>query len=236
MDSAIEIETQSRGGDRSEVITLEMVRERLSCALLSDALDRVGMSRQSPRVALPALVAPRPGQILAGRCRTTLWADMAHADPDPYALELAAVDACQPEDVLVCAAGGSLRSAVWGELLSTAARARGCVGVIVDGAARDVAVMARMEFPCFARGVSVYDSLNRQRVIDHDVLVEIDGVAFAPGDLVAADRDGVVVVPRNVEQQVLAIAWHKAHAENHVRDAIRGGMSATEAFRTFGVL
>lgn len=234
MNSAIEMETN--GGAEAAVITPAMARSMLSCALLSDALDKVGLKRQSPRVALPALVAPAAGQILLGWCRTTLWADMAHADPDPYALELAAVDACGPDDVLVCAAAGSMRSAVWGELLSTAARARGCVGVIVDGAARDVAVMERMGFPCFARGVSVYDSLNRQRVIDHDVTVEIDGVAFAPGDLVAADRDGVVVVPSEVSQQVLAIAWHKAHAENQVREAIRGGMTATKAFQTFGVL
>jgi len=101
---------------------------------------------------------------------------------------------------------------------------------------RDVAKMRAMNFPAFARGTCVYDSQNRQRVVDADVPVEIDGVAFAPGDLVIADVDGVVVVPRAVEASVVRRAWEKVHAENRVRDAIKAGMKATTAFETFGVL
>jgi regulator of RNase E activity RraA len=93
-----------------------------------------------------------------------------------------------------------------------------------------------MDFPVFARGTSVYDSQNRQRVIDVDVAVEIEGVRFCPGDLVFADGDGVVVVPQEVEREAIQKAWDKVHAENEVRDAIRGGMKATEAYRRFGVL
>jgi regulator of RNase E activity RraA len=161
---------------------------------------------------------------------------MAHPDPRPYELELRAVDSCQPDDVIIAAANGSLRSGVWGELLSTAARNSGCMGVIVDGAVRDVRQMRAMGFACFARASIVYDSRDRQRVIDLDVPVEIDGVRFHPGDLVIADEDGVVVVPRAVEAAVVRRAWEKVHAENQVRDAIKGGMKATTAFDTFGVL
>src|SRR5205807_10300236 len=138
-------------------------------------------------------------RVLVGHCKTTLWAAMAHADPRPYELELRAVDSCRPDDVLIAAAGGSCRSGVWGELLSTAARNTGCVGVVVDGAVRDVVRMREMSFPAFARGTAVYDSKDRQRVIDLDIPVMIDGVTFAPGDLVIADEDGVVVVPRKIE-------------------------------------
>jgi 4-hydroxy-4-methyl-2-oxoglutarate aldolase len=174
--------------------------------------------------------------LLIGRAKTTLWADMAHEDPKPYALELAAIDSCDADDVIVCAASGSIRSGIWGELLSTAARNRGCAGVIVDGAVRDVEKMRAMGFTVFARGTNPYDSRNRQRVIDYDVTIEIDGVRIAPGDIIAADRDGMVVVPQAVEQAVIAAAWAKVHAENQVRDAVRAGMSATEAFDKFGVL
>jgi regulator of RNase E activity RraA len=214
-------------------ITLAMIREHLSSALLCDALDAGGHRHQSPRVPIRPLSGAVP---LVGRCRTTLWAEMAHADRRPYELELRAVDACQPDDVLIAAAGGSLRSGVWGELLSTAAQNRGCAGVIVDGAVRDVRRMREMGFTVLARGTCPCDSLHRQRVIDLDVPVEIDGVPLAPGDLVLADEDGLVVVPREVEESVLQRAWDKAHAENAVRDAIRGGMSAVAAFARFGVL
>jgi regulator of RNase E activity RraA len=216
-----------------ETITLAMIRETLYTAVLCDALDGVGCRNQSPRLRIRSLCG---GAMLAGRCKTTLWVDMAHDDPEPYDLELTAVDTCQPDDVMIAAAGGSMRSGIWGELLSTAARNSGCVGVIVDGAVRDVAKMAEMDFTCFALGTSMYDSLNRQRVVDVDVPVEIGGVRFNPGDLVMADIDGIVVVPREVEDEVLRRAWSKVHDENMVRDAIRGGMKAREVWEKYGVL
>jgi 4-hydroxy-4-methyl-2-oxoglutarate aldolase len=214
-------------------ITFAQMREHLFSSVVCDALDAEGFSRQSPRVSLMPLTA---GRVLVGRCKTTLWGDMAHPDPRPYELELRAVDACRPDDVLIAAAGGSMRSAIWGDLLTTAALARGCAGAIVDGAVRDVRSIRATPFQVFARGMSVYDSKDRQRVVDIDVPVEIDGIRFSPGDLLIADDDGIVVVPAAVETRVIARAWAKVHAENEVRDALRGGMLATDAFRKFGVL
>jgi len=215
-------------------ITLDMMRGALYSAVVSDALDAAGYRRQSPDLQWSRVVSG--DGILICRCRTTLWADMAHVDPEPYELELKAVDACQPDEVFIAAAAGSTRSAIWGELLSTAAKASGCVGAIVDGASRDCRQIKAMQFPVFARGVSVYDSRDRQRVVDIDVPVEIDGVVFAPGDLVFADVDGVVVVPQAAEAEVIAAAWEKVQAENEVRDALASGMKASEAFEKFGVL
>lgn len=214
-------------------ITLSDIRRKLSTALLSDALDSIGRRSQSPRVDLRPFTSIA---LLAGRARTTLWADMAYADPSPYELELAAVDSLRPDDVLVAAASGSLRSGVWGELLSTAALNGGCAGALVDGAIRDVAKMRKMGFPVFARGVSPCDSRDRQRVIAIDVPVEVGGVIIHPGDLVLADEDGAVIVPRDLEEEAVRRAWEKAHAEDAVREAIRGGMKAEAAFRKFGTL
>ena len=215
-------------------ITLEMMRQSLTAAVVSDALDGLGHRRHSPTIPLrPMTVWDR---VLVGRCRTTLWADMAHPDPKPYELELQAVDACQPDDVLICAANGSNRSGIWGELLSTAARNRGCLGAIVDGMVRDVRQMSKMGFAVWSLGTNLLDSLHRQRVIDVDVPVEIGGIEFRSGDLVIADVDGVVVVPREMETEAIRRAWEKVHAENITRDAIRGGMLAGEAYRKYGVL
>ena len=212
---------------------LDAIRAELYVAVVLDALDQVGLRHQAPRVPLPPLTGVAK---LVGRCRTSLWADMAHHDPNPYELELEAVDGCAPDDVLISAAGGSLRSGIWGELLSTAARNTGCVGAIVDGAVRDLDAMQAMGFPVFARGVSPYDSLHRQRCIDVQVPVEIDGVVFSPRDLVLADRDGVVVVPQAVEAEVLDRAFQKVRAEDRVRDEIKAGAQAGEVYRKYGVL
>jgi regulator of RNase E activity RraA len=96
--------------------------------------------------------------------------------------------------------------------------------------------MRQMKFPVFASGVSSYDSLNRQRVVARDEPVEVGGVTIRSGDFVFADEDGVVIVPQKVETEVLIAAWQKVHAENEVRDAIRSGLRASDAFAKYGVL
>lgn len=213
--------------------SFSVLREKLYSAVISDALDAAGFRQQCLAVSL----LPMTGVIkLMGRCRTTLWEDIDFEDPEPYKIELEAVDALMPDEVLIAAAGGSMRSGIWGELLSTAARNRGCVGAIVDGAVRDVALMREMGFAVFAAGVCPYDSLHRQRVITRDEPVVVGGVKIRSGDVIFGDEDGVVVVPQQVEEQVLQAAWDKVHAENAVRDDIRSGMAATEVFAKYGIL
>jgi 4-hydroxy-4-methyl-2-oxoglutarate aldolase len=151
-------------------------------------------------------------------------------------LELQAVDSCRPGDVLIAAAGGSLRSGIWGELLSTAARNTGCSGALIHGGIRDVEKMTAMGFPVFASAKIIYDSLHRQRVIDLDIRVEIDGVVIEPGDLVFADVDGIVIVPKKMEAAVIKKAQHKVAEESVTRNAIMNGMKATEAYKKYGIL
>ncbi|HEX5446298.1 MAG TPA: RraA family protein [Pirellulales bacterium] len=209
------------------------IRAGLYTAVVADVLDALGFRHQA--IAGPLDSMSGDG-LLVGRAKTTLWEAVDGLDPNPYELELVAVDACCPDDVLVCAAGGSMASGIWGELLSTAARNSGCAGAIVDGAVRDVAKMHALGFRVFARGTCPLDSLHRQRVSAVDVPVEVGGVQIAPGELVFADADGAVVVPRVIEAEALAKAWDKVTAENRVRDEIRAGSKAGEVFRKYGVL
>ncbi len=129
-------------------ITLSMMRESLYAAVVADALDSMGLRNQSPRIRLTPYSSD---SVLVGRCKTTLWVDMYHEVPNPYELELQAVDSCTIDSVMVCAAHGSMHSALWGELLSTASRHSGCIGAIIDGAVRDVRKIKQMDFPVFAR-------------------------------------------------------------------------------------
>ena len=217
----------------TEQITLDQIRQHLFSAVVCDALDSIGLTHQSPRLPLRPMTTDA---VLVGRCKTTLWAEMFHEDPNPYELELQAIDSLCPDDVFIAAASGSLRSGIWGELLSTAASHRGCKGVIVDGAVRDLRQMREMEFPVWARETSMYDSKNRNRVVEVNVPVEMEGVTFTPGDLVVADVDGEVVVPQEVEKEVINLAWEKIHNENDFRTSVKNGMSTTEAFKRHGVL
>lgn len=213
--------------------SLQEIQDKLFSAVISDALDSLGYRHQSPNLDFRVNTSIEK---LVGRAKTTLWADMFHEDPNPYVLELKAVDDCQSGDILVAAAGGSVRSGIWGELLSTAARNSGCVGAIIHGATRDIAQIRKMEFPVFATASCLYDSLNRQRVIDIDVPVEIGGVGIEPGSLIFCDEDGIVVIPQDIEDEVVARAMAKVDAENITRDAISNGMKATAAYEKFGIL
>lgn len=217
-----------------EPISIEQMRESLYAAVVSDALDAAGYRSQACLAPLRNLTTG--SRTLVGRAKTTLWENIDFEDPEPYKLELEAVDTCQPDDIFVAAAQGSNQSGIWGEILSTAARNRGCVGAIVDGAIRDIDAMRTMNFPAFARNTNLLDSLHRQRVTAIDLPVEFGGVTFHPGDLIIADADGIVVVPKEIEAQIIQAAWEKVHAENVTRDAIRAGMSATEAFEKYKML
>ena len=210
-----------------------MSRGKLSTALALDVLDARGLRQQAIQCGIP----PRTGATVAvGRAKTLLWMDFAHSDPTTYLLELEAVDSIKPGEVIVCATGGSQRAGIWGELLTTAAQRLGAIGIVTDGAVRDIAQMDAAGFPVFSQYVSAYDSFNRQKVVAYDVRVEIGGVAIEPGDLIVADRDGIAVIPAAVEVEIVAAAIDKATREDGFRDGVRNGMSLIAAYDRFKVL
>jgi 4-hydroxy-4-methyl-2-oxoglutarate aldolase len=206
---------------------------RLGSALVLDILDGMGRRHQ----ALKAGIEPRTiKRVTVGAAKTLLWMDFAHDDPSTYELELKAVDSVLPNEVVVCATGNSSRSGIWGELLTTAAKQRGAVGVMTDGAVRDVAQVEELNFPIFSRFLSPYDSFNRQKVVAFDVVVEIDGVTINPGDIMVADRDGIAIVPFELAQKVLAASLEKANKEDQFRNAVKCGSSLTAAYEKYRVL
>src|SRR5262249_1367715 len=153
------------------------------------------------------------------------------APPHPYAGELAAVDSLSAGDVLVVS---QAEWSFWGELLSTAAKYRGCRGVVLDGPTRDSVAIMRMGFPVFPVGFHPAASLGRLDVTAHTIPFDCGGVLVHPGDLILADHDGVVVVPLGVAEKVLQAAEEKVSGENLVRKALAGGMSTAEAFERYG--
>jgi regulator of RNase E activity RraA len=215
--------------------SLDDLRRSLFSAVLSDCLDAAGHRGQ----AMHARIRPLDDAlVLCGRARTGLYMDVYDAPPgeNPYELEIRLIDDLQPGEVPMFACGASGRIAPWGELLSTAARARGAAGAVMDGLTRDVRVIREMQFPVFAGGIGPLDSKGRGKVMAIDVPVEVAGVAVAPGDLVFGDADGVVVVPRAVEDAVVAAALAKVRGENATREALARGEKLADVFRRHGIL
>jgi 4-hydroxy-4-methyl-2-oxoglutarate aldolase len=127
----------------------------------------------------------------------------------------AALDLTQEGDVLVVACASELPAATWGGMACTAAAARGLAGVVTDGYARDLPHLRRLGFPTWARGASPAKA-NKSRVWGVNVPVVLSGVRIAPGDLVMADEDGVVVVPKAEAPKVLEAAIAREKRENEM--------------------
>ena len=120
--------------------------------------------------------------------------------------------------------------------MTATARTRGAVGAVANGFHRDTPKVLEQNWPVFTRGRYAQDSSVRTAVADFRTPIEIGGVWIEPGDLVFGDLDGVLIVPRAVENEVITRALEKARGEKVVRKAIESGMSATDAFRKFGIL
>jgi 4-hydroxy-4-methyl-2-oxoglutarate aldolase len=212
---------------------LDWVAAHLYTAVLSDACDAAGFRDRALRPDVRPLDESRG---LVGRAKTVVWAPMFHVPERPYDMEIAAVDSLRPGEVFVMAVGRSEEIVPWGELLSTATLARGGRGAVLDGLVRDVARIRAMGLPVFCTGRRPYDSCGRGVVVGYDVPVTLDGVAVSPGDLVVGDADGVVIVPRAAEEEVLRRAWDKVTGENTTRAALLAGRTLADVYREHGVL
>jgi regulator of RNase E activity RraA len=209
--------------------------DQLFSAVLSDALDAVGVTTQAMSPAIRPLDETLK---MCGRARTGIYMEMAYVDPtaNPYELEIAIVDDLKPGDVLMLACGGSSRIAPWGGLLSTATHARGAAGCVTDGLVRDILEIRSLGLPVFHGGIGPLDSKGRGQIQAVDVPVRCGGVRVAPGDLVFGDADGVVVVPQAVEAAVLKAAFDKIHGEHHSMSELRAGSYLRDVYAKYGVL
>jgi 4-hydroxy-4-methyl-2-oxoglutarate aldolase len=231
MQSSTNITSDSSSSHDLELCSF--VERNLYTAVVSDALDQVGARHQAMREYL----RPVHGQCrFAGWARTISCSDIYHVPADPYSLEIEAVDSLLPGEVAVVGTGKSTRNAPWGELLSTASRARGARGAIVDGLVRDVRKMEELGFPVFAAGIKPVDSMGRGIVTAYNVPVECGEVMVHAGDFVFADFDGVVVVPAAMVKEVIDLATDKVRRENDSRAELMQGAFLRDVFAKYQVL
>jgi regulator of RNase E activity RraA len=217
------------------------IRSGLFPAIIGDTLDSMGYFHQF----LPPGIQPlRDDMIVLGRAMPVLEEDILDEDvrreaagsKRPFGLMLEALDSLRRNEVYVCG-GASPTYAVWGELMSTRARQLGAAGAVLNGYSRDTPGILRLNFPTFSLGRYAQDQRPRGQVAAFRTTIQIGHTTIAPGDLVFGDLDGVVVVPRQIEGDVVRQAREKAGREHLVRSAFeRDEMSATDAVDRFGAM
>src|SRR5215207_4225166 len=212
---------------------LAIMREKLYVSVVSDVLDGLGHRDQAMAARVrPIAVTDR----VIGRAHTVLTADVYERPEEPYRLEIESVDALQPGDVMVACTNGSERTCFWGELLSTAAVARGATGCVIDGHTRDALRIMDMEFPVFATGFRPVDSSSRSMVVGHGCPVEVGGVVVSPGDIIFGDYDGIVVIPPDRLADIVTAAQIKVTSENSSREMLQAGATLRQVYDRYGVL
>src|SRR6185312_8023744 len=198
---------------------------KLDTTSLSDALDRLGIAGQCLGIK------PLDHRFrLAGRAFTILYGPSA----TPSGTVGDYIDDLAPDTVVVLDNGGRENATVWGDILTTVAHARGVAGTVIDGACRDTHLSLSLEYPIFSRSYSMRTGKDRVQVEATNCTVNIGLARVNPGDILRGDSDGVLVIPKEHENDVLRVAEEVDSVEGQILKAVRGGATLLEARTQFG--
>lgn len=201
-------------------------------ALVCDVLDELGFRESGFG---PAIQPVLPEMRVAGPAFTMRWERVDEPPDEPYAKLLESYRHMHPGDVIVMQAG-ERESAIWGELLSTAASVRGVTGAVTDGTTRDIAQIVEIGFPVFATGATPLDSAGRQEAVDYQIPIRCGDAAVRPGDWIVGDLEGAAVIPAELLTKAVDLAEEKDRSETTVRDELLRGDDIGEVFGRHGIL
>jgi 4-hydroxy-4-methyl-2-oxoglutarate aldolase len=211
------------------------IRDRLFTAVIGDVMDKAGLMHQF----LPAAIRPiDPDSIVVGRAMPVLVEDVVPGKPaeDAYGIMFRALDELKPGEVYITA-GGSPDYALWGGLMATRAMRLGAAGAVFEGCHRDTREIMRLGFPVFSLGAYAKDQKDRGAAVDYRCRITFsNGVSVSPGDIIAGDVDGVVVIPKDAAADIVRDALAKVTGEEDVRRAIEGGEPTGSIFRRTGIM
>lgn len=198
---------------------------------ISDVLDEMGYRNQ---VLPPSIQALTMGQIVTGVAMTVEGQSTESQDPEEiFVPVLTMLGDLMPGDVIVSQPQDSI-SAHIGELSAESAKVRGARGAVIDGGARDIDYLLRLGFPVFCRYRTPQDIIGRWKLTSYGQPIEIGRVKVHRGDFIVGDKDGVVVIPKEITSEVLRKSEEVVNTENLVRKAVLQGVHPLDAYRTYG--
>jgi len=217
-----------------EIDLFEYLEKHSYAGVFSDVMDEMGYRKQvvSPDAGIKSLTHH---YVAIGRA-VTLLNSPDNNENDPYDLVIRYIDAMSPGTILVTTGTEHLETGIMGELTATALRIRGCRGAIVNGYTRDARKLMEMDYPTFAWGASPIDTTGRARVVETNISVTIGGITILPGNIVFADMDGIIVIPKAIEKEVVQRVIERISTENTVRKELGEGKKMAEVWSKYGVL
>jgi 4-hydroxy-4-methyl-2-oxoglutarate aldolase len=220
--------------DRGTTMSIEALADRFRAiytGALTDVLDDLGLLNQT---LSPELRPLRPGMTLCAPAFTIDGRPRAGIDYGDSIVRILDMLGAVPAHHVAVYETNDSASAHLGELSVVSLATRGCAGAVIDGGCRDVDAILNEGLPVFSRYVTPQDCVPRWELLGTSREVTVGGVRISPGDWIVADADGIVAVPRDVCEDVLAKAEALVATENKVREAVRGGTLPREAFKRYG--
>lgn len=222
---------------KSDKELFNFIQNKLYVAAVCDILDELGFRNQAMHHRLRPLLPAMEKCGFVGRAKPFEWEESNYIDEEnPYGLEIEAMDSLEEGEVVVHSTDIKSTNAPWGELMSTLAKIKGVAGCVCDSQIRDCIKIINMNFPVYYAGIRPLDSKGRGRMTAYDVPVTCGGVTVNPGDLIFADFDGIVVIPKSVEDKVFEMARVKVEDENLSRKELLEGRSLREVFDKYKAL
>lgn len=211
----------------------EMIKEKLYSGIISDVLDGMGYRNQ----ALAGGISPLTDDtVIFGPAFTSIGTTVYSMPENSLVAQCKVVDQLGEDEIYVLVTRGDYNCAVFGELFATAVNARKGAGVLLDGYARDVKALKEMKFPLFYKGRDVRTSKGRCEINECQIPVILDGVTIRPGDYIFGDIDGVIVIPKEVAEEVIRQAAETVEKENEVRTRLLNGSTLQKAYEEIGAI
>lgn len=212
---------------------LNEVKHSLYSGILCDVLDGLGHRNQAISNAIAGLTEDT---VIFGPAFTSIGTQVYSMPENPLIAQTRVVDQLGEGEIYVLVTRGEYNCAVFGELFATAINQRKGAGVLLDAYARDIKQLKAMNFPLFYRGKNPQTSKGRCEINECQIPVVMDGVTINPGDYIFGDCDGVVIIPKELIEEVLDRAFALIKDEDRVRDGLLNGDSLEKVYLEIGAI
>ncbi len=209
------------------------LKGQLYAGILCDVLDHKGYRNQALSNEIYGLT---DDTVIFGPAFTSIGTEVYSMPEDPLTAQCKVVDQLGENEIYVLVTRGNYACAVFGELFATAVKGRKGAGVLLDAYARDMKALNAMDFPLFYRGKNPKTSKGRCEINECQIPVIMDGVTINPGDYIFGDIDGVVIIPKDIIEEVIEEALKTIEKEDAVRSRLESGSSLQQAYAEIGAI
>ena len=212
---------------------LNAAKHSLYSGIICDVLDGMGYRNQALSNAIAGLTEDT---VIFGPAFTSIGTQVYSMPENPLIAQTRVVDQLGEGEIYVLVTRGEYNCAVFGELFATAINQRKGAGVLLDAYARDIKALKEMDFPLFYRGTNPKTSKGRCEINECQIPVVMDGVTINPGDYIFGDCDGIVIIPKDLIEEVLDRSFALIQDENRVRDGLLSGDSLEKVYTEIGAI